>query len=651
MFNLSKTLSSLVFALFATVLGAAVSPVVVIHGEKSLADAGERRFALALARHAVRWYRDGGLTADLASDADLASTLKGREVALLIHCAEPDATQLAHIRRFVKGGGKVIVTFSTSPGLAEIMGVANGRYIRNPGGLFHAMHFVSDRPSNIPSVIRQSSANIVSAAPIPGKSRVLAWWADRNGRATANPAWIAGDAGFWMTHVLLADGDASGKSRLLIALSAHLCPRLWMDAARARLAVAGTVGLWRGPDDAIRKTASLRDTPRNHRLRVQLKQAQQIQADAKAMLKKGRGAVTWMLANDLDRAMTDAYGTLQQPVQGEIRAVWDHSCQGLYPGDWPRTCRALKEAGVTDILVNAAGPGFAHCNISSLPRSPLYQASGDQLAACVKAAHRYGIRVHAWLICFSTTQATSSRLATYRTNGWLLESTDGKTGPWLDPSSSQARAQLVKAAEELLVKYAIDGIHLDFIRYPDYYGSLGNGTRTRFEASRRKKVAVWPDDAKKSPVFRELVRWRAAQVTALVADIRAMQRRRAPGKLVTAAVLGKYPTCVESVGQDWMAWLECGYIDYAYPMNYTEDMSKYAELLAVQLRKRNIATRVVGGIGVTAAESRLEADDVIDQINVLRAGRAAGFALFDLDTTLIKDILPVLRLGITDERP
>ncbi len=636
--------------LLAAFARAAVSPVVVVYGEKSIANAGERGFARSLARHAVRWYKDGGLTADLASDADLATALKGRKVALLVYCAEPDAAQLAQIRAFAKRGGKLIVTFTTSSGLAEILGVANGRYMRNSGGLFYAMHFASERPSNIPSVIRQSSANIVTAAPIPGKSRVLAWWADRNGRKTAYPAWLMSDTGFWMTHVLLADGDAKAKGKLLVALSAHLHPPLWMDAAKARFAVAGAVGPWRGPNDATRQTASLRDTPRNHRFRLQLKQAGQIQANARAMLKQGRGAVAWMLANDLDQTMLDAYGILQQPIQGEIRAVWDHSGQGLYPGDWKRTCRALKEAGVTDILVNVAGPGFAHCDIASLPHSPVYNASGDQLKACVDAARPLGIRVHAWLICFSTTQATSSRLATYRSRDWLLHATDGKTGPWLDPASPLARAQLVKAAEELLVNYAIDGIHLDFVRYPDYYGSLGSGTRTRFEASRGKKVAVWPDDVKKGPLFRELVRWRTAQVTALVADIRTMQRRRAPRKLVTAAVLGKYPTCIESVGQDWMAWLECGYVDYVYPMNYTESPAKYAELLAVQLKKRKIATRVVGGIGVTAAESRLEADQVIDQINALRAKHAAGFALFDLDTTLNKDILPVLRLGVTADR-
>ena len=644
-------LLSIVFALFAYVLGGAVRPVVVVYGEKSLPNAGERKFALTLARHAVRWYRDGGIVADLASDANLATTLKGRKVALLVYCSEPDAAQLASLRAFEKSGGRLIVTFSNSDGLAEIMGVARGRYVRNSGGLFDSMVFESDRPGNIPSVIRQSSANIITAAPVKGKSRVIAWWADRAGRKTANPAWLMSDAGFWMTHVLLADGDSTGKGRLLVALSAHLCPALWMDAAKARVASAGAVGPWSGPDDAVRKTASLGDTPRNRRLRMQLRQARQIQADAKAMLKNGRGAVAWMLANDLDRVMMDAYGIMQLPRAGEIRAVWDHSGQGLYPGDWPRTCRALKEAGVTDILVNVAGPGFAHCNISSLPHSPVYDAMGDQLKACVAAARPLGLRVHAWLICFSTTQATAGRLATYRASDWLLHATDGSTGPWLDPSSPAARAQLVKAAEELLVKYAIDGVHLDFVRYPDYYGSLGKGTRTRFEASRGAKVASWPEDVKHGAPFRELVRWRTAQVTGLVADIRAMQRRRAPGKLVTAAVLGKYPTCVESVGQDWMAWLECGYIDYAYPMNYTEDGAKYAELLAVQLKKRNIATRVVGGIGVTAAESRLEADQVIDQVNALRAGKAAGFALFDLDTKLAKDILPVLNLGLTARQP
>ena len=81
-------------------------------------------------------------------------------------------------------------------------------------------------------------------------------------------------------------------------------------------------------------------------------------------------------------------------------------------------------------------------------------------------------------------------------------------------------------------------------------------------------------------------------------------------------------------------------------MNYTESISKFNELLATQLKKKGVAHRVVGGIGVTAAESRLASDQVIDQIAALRRGGAAGFALFDLDSFLVREVLPILGLGM-----
>jgi hypothetical protein len=58
---------------------------------------------------------------------------------------------------------------------------------------------------------------------------------------------------------------------------------------------------------------------------------------------------------------------------------------------------------------------------------------------------------------------------------------------------------------------------------------------------------------------------------------------------------------------------------------------------------------VLPGIGVTAAESRLDPVQVIDQIQAVRRSGSPGFALFDLDTTLRAQVLPVLRLGVTAE--
>ena len=633
------------FTLFAPCFAKAApakSKVVVIHGDKSVSSESERRYAKSLALGTARMMKDAGLAADVASDASIANALASRSVAILVDCTEPPAAHIAALRDFIGKGGRLIVEYSPSGPLAGIIGVSQGRYIKGASGAFETMDFVQDRPLNIPPSVGQSSSSILTALPVKGRSRAIAWWSGRNGKRTEHPAILMSDKGFWITHVISPDGNSAAKGRLLVALAAHLDQSLWKTAAAARLESARHAGPWESPSDAAAKTRTKASSPRWAEMRKRIEDARKIEANAKSKASEGRHAVAWMLAGELDRAMKEAYGLAQKPAEGEIRAVWDHAGTGL--GDWPSTCRALKAAGVTDILVKVGGPGFSYCDAPSLPRSTVVE--GDQLKACIAAAKPLGLRVHAWLICFSTTEATPSRLDRFRKDGWLLDATTGASSAWIDPANPSARARIVRAAEEMLCRYKVDGIHLDFVRYPDYYGSLGTGTRIRFETDRGKTVAKWPDDAKRQPVFGELVRWRTAQVTALVADIRAMQRRRAPGRLVTAAVLGKYPTCVESVGQDWMAWLECGYVDYVFPMNYTEDISKFNELLATQLKKKGVAHRVVGGIGVTAAESRLASDQVIDQIAALRRGGAAGFALFDLDSFLVREVLPILGLGM-----
>lgn len=638
----------LLITLFCAFCVSAASPVVVIHGKASIANKGEHGYAAALARHAVKWYRDGGIAADISDDTDIAKSLSGRKVALLVYCASPDAKQLKELRGFVSKGGRLIVTYSSSQELADILGVRLGSYRKTIG--FAEMVFANDRPVNVARSISQSSQNIFSAYPIKGKSTLLAWWTDQSGQSQGEAAWLKSKNGYWMTHVLLADGGASDKADLLVALTCDLAPSLWTTAARSRLSSVGRVGPWQGVGDAQSKLAKMKVDGRVNRAANEVATAADYLVKANKKIAGGDAAAAWALAKEVDLRLYRAYGFLQSPSNGEIHGVWDHSGQGLYPGNWERTCKELSARGITDLFVNVAAPGFAHYASQILPRSPLYEAKGDQLSLCIKAAHRHGIRVHAWLICFSTTGATTNRMDIFRKSGWLLGTTAGSTQKWLDPSSVDVRAHLVSAAKELMTNYRIDGLHLDFVRYQDYYNSLGYTTRVRFERDARKgkPVANWESASKSGATFKEVVRWRAKQVSTLVAEIKATQRICAPKVLLSAAVLGKYPTCVESVGQDWMSWLSCGYLDYALPMNYTESPAVYSSLLATQLNQKRIAPRIIGGIGVTAAESRLGPDKVIDQVKALREGGAAGFVLFDLDATLSKEILPILSLGITE---
>jgi len=452
----------------------------IIHGHDSLPE-GERRFAAALARHVVRWYREVGLTAQLENDTALDDKLQGYKVAVLVYMSQPTAAQMTALRKFTTGGGRLIVCYSASTALADLMGVQISGYRRaDPPGRWATMKFVATRPNGVPDEIVQSSPNLMVAEAVKGRSSVLAWWADRQGKLN-EAAWLVSGTGFWMTHVLLADGDAEAKSRLLLALAASADPTLWAKATRTLLPLARCAGTYTSPAALGEAAAKLGNPARQQRVAAAVQAAIDWEGRAGAHLAKGAGREAWEAARMVQIRMREGYGLLQTARQGEIRAVWDHSGMGLYPGDWKRTCAMLKAAGITDLMVNVGGAAFAHYDSRVLPQSKIMIEQGDQLKACLAAARPHGIRVHAWLLCYSTERATAERLEIFREKGWLLTSEAGQALPWLDPSAVDVRNYLVRAVRELSTSYKPDGIHLDFVRYPDFSSSLGSAARPRFE--------------------------------------------------------------------------------------------------------------------------------------------------------------------------
>ncbi len=327
------------------------------------------------------------------------------------------------------------------------------------------------------------------------------------------------------------------------------------------------------------------------------------------------GAVArWEAKRQARLAAARAKAQALPPRPGEIHAVWDHTGEGLYPGDWPRTLRILRTNGVTDLFVNVAGAGFAHYPSKVLPASTVVAARGDQLAACLAAARGTGVRVHAWVLCFNATRGSSARLAVLGKQGGRLKDAAGRLTPYLDPSNANVRWMLLTAIDELAVRYpTLAGVHLDFVRWYE-------------------KAAGKP----KNP---------ARSVETFVESARARLRAKGPRMWLTAAVFPKHPSCVASVGQDWERWLARGLVDYVVPMNYFENAKTCAAVVAHQGRAPAQASRVISGIGVTTNESRLGAGQVVDQIAAARRAGLAGVALFDLDRTLALQILPLLHLG------
>lgn len=633
--------------IFVFLLQTASAAIAVIYGSDSI-PAGERGFAKALACHVERWYKGFGVECQLSDDHNLGSSLHGLRLAVLVYVSQPNSTQLSDLRSYVKRGGKLIVFYSASTQLAQIMGMQNlGYQEHRSDGRWSSIHFTAGAVRGVPDKIRQSSKNLIGMAPVSGQSRVIAWWHDRKGNRT-DPAWLSSSSGYWMTHVLLADGDADAKGKMLLALAASYDNSLWLPAAEDILKDASRVADSGGAAGMALLAAKVVDTDRRRRAEKAAANLQAKEQEVHVLIRTCNGFKAWKAADDLRSSTWELYGIMQQPRRGEIRAVWDHSGMGLYPGNWKLTCELLKNAGMTDLYVNVAGCGFAYYNSKVLPRSTVLIEYGDQLKQCVKAAQPLGLRVHAWILCFSTERATADRIDIFRKRGWLLDLPGGRPSRWLDPALPEVRDYLVKAVQEMAGHYDISGVHLDFVRYPDFNSSLSSVSRKRFEGAFGKRIVNWPADVKPGGVYHgSFAGWRAQQVSMFVSSARRAMNRKASGKLLTAAVFGKYPSCLAAVGQDWESWLNINLIDYVTPMNYTENLASFNEWVTDQCKSRGQRLKVVPGIGVTANESRLNAAEVIDQINVTRRAGCSGFALFDLDTTLRQEILPVLRMGMT----
>lgn len=620
MLSLRRIGTFFLLSVVATCLTA--SPVSIIKGSTNLPPA-ERRFAQSLALHASRWLTTDGARVLLLEDRELARATRESKVLIWVCPAELPPGQIKLVREFVARGGRLIVCYSNSRELAQLMGVELLGYRKAPSAqAWSEMRLKENRIKGAPTAIAQVSSNILAIRPKGKSSSVLATWCNgTTGRESGEVAWVSSPQGWWCSHVLLGDGDAHAKSTFLFALCASVDPQLWSDAARKQLSECETLV----SKTRIRQRIGALTSKRADRLKKQLKYFEATLASAQQDLRRGRAYNAYQQLQACQTLIAELYGALQPPRAGEIRGVWDHSGVGLYPGDWPRTCRLLRDAGLTDIYINVAGAGFAHYNSHILPVSRTYHEYGDQLKVACIAAHAVGLRVHAWLLCFSTERSSVERMMWFRQRGWLLKDDLGQPRHWLDPSNSAVQQYLLSAVAEL-ASYPVDGVHLDFVRYPDGKTKLEGTAKRRWQEQRRELITDFVQAASKT------------------------SRRKGRRVPLSVAVYGKYPSCVWSVGQDWMAWLRMGTVNFVLPMNYTEDNAKYQQWLAQQTAHSGLAKRVISGIGVTAAESRLGAINVIDQIIMAREHGTAGFALFDLDTTLRNEILPVLRLGITSKR-
>lgn len=318
---------------------------------------------------------------------------------------------------------------------------------------------------------------------------------------------------------------------------------------------------------------------------------------------------------------------ISQPKR-EVRAVWLTTIGGL---DWPHTYAQsptsiakqqkefigildkLRRANVNTILLQTRIRGtviypsqyepWDGC-LSGFPgRSPGYDALGFAIREC----HKRGMELHAWVVTIPLGKWTKEGAANLRKKYPKLCIKQGDEC-YMNPEMTGTAKYITDICEEITRNYDIDGIHLDYIRYPETLPVKGDANHRR------------------------------AHITNIVRNIHDAVKRLKPWVKMSCSPIGKYSDLArysshgwnarETVSQDAQMWIQSGLMDQLYPMMYFKDNQFFP--FAIDWQECSQGRTIAPGLGIyfmSPSEKDWSVDIIQREMSVLRQN-GLGHAYF-----------------------
>lgn len=325
-------------------------------------------------------------------------------------------------------------------------------------------------------------------------------------------------------------------------------------------------------------------------------------------------------------------------ARSTTRAMWVTRFDYQTKDDILRIVEACRLASVNTILFQVRGNATASYRSPYEPWSEQLNGADpgfDPLAVAVQAAHDKGIALHAWVNVmpawgYSLQPPRDPSQIYNKHKDWLWYDQKGELQPLsekfyvsVNPCLPEVRRYLVDVMRDIVARYSVDGLHLDYIRFPSEVPE-GVQRKSGTDYPRDKQtLALFKGETGKTPEQdpKAWTEWRTAQVSNLLRDIRRMVRETRIGVELSAAV-GPEPDKASVYFQDVKTWLADDLLDAVYPMNYTGDMKQFDERVAAW---RTLAANTPVVMGVS-----LEKGDIALNRAQLEAGlrRFHGYSMF-----------------------
>ena len=525
-----------------------------------------------------------------------------------------------------------------------MLGIKRIGWQRSSQGRFQGMKATADAIPMQPDIAYQASPH-TTVAELAGPGKVIAKWCEPDGTDSGLAAATVTSAGVFLGHVWF---DASGKNvkQFLLSLVNDLAPDIWKKSAANWLEAIGVIENYTGLEDIRSKFAK----DASAEAKSALTAAFELREKARGALAEARWVECIKLCEDAQDKVIEALCRQVKPVEGEQRGFWCHSAFGLPGNNWDESIKFLVDNGFNTILPNMLWGGMAYYKSDVLPTYANYAKQGDQVRLCLDACKKYGVKCHVWKVNWNMgshlDKAFVEKMKAEKRTQVLFNGEQKDT--WLCPSNPLNRRQEADAMLELVRNYPdLDGIHFDYIRYPDGTSCFCDGCRARFEERIGKKVENWPADTRSDALKNEWLQFRRDNITALVKLVHDEAKALRPTIQISAALFGNWMSDRDGVGQDWELWCRNGWLDFACPMDYVDSAVAFKGKV-----KRQIAwahdVKLCPGIGLSCWTKPQDPLNMIEQIQAVRDLGLKGYTVFNFDN-YARVVLPSLRLGCTSK--
>ncbi|GMV04129.1 MAG: hypothetical protein AMXMBFR53_04100 [Gemmatimonadota bacterium] len=327
----------------------------------------------------------------------------------------------------------------------------------------------------------------------------------------------------------------------------------------------------------------------------------------------------------------------------ETRALWVSRFEYASEGDVRTVMQRAANAGFNvvyfqvrgraDAFYRSAWEPWAANLTGTLGKDPGW----DPLAVAVDEGRRHGLSVHAWINAFTGWAGTTPPPVSVPLHAflehpdWAMVRSDGVVMPysgdsrWLSPGHPGVRTRLARVAADIVRKYQVGGIHLDFIRYP--------GTDYSWDAP---SLAAW-DSARAAEPGLGFDEMRRRFVTRAVAETRDSVRAVSGQAQLSAAVWGIYQngrgwsnvtTGYATIFQDARAWDRMGIVDVLAPMVYWTITPTYGDRLDYAWLADEHASAVGTTLLVGMYVPGMDGTSLVRHVERARMAGAEGVSVF-----------------------